>query len=75
MCSRPPIFVEVLEGEVNNGGFDQFFYNNAATIQWRPYKLSKQLQRPRWLTSESERLLCFPAAHRQTTGLPDRKSC
>lgn len=40
------LFIEMLEGEVNNGGFDQYFFNSSGEYAHETYKAMKEINAP-----------------------------
>ena len=43
------LYIEMLEGQVNNGGFDQYFFNSSGEYAHETLTALKEIKAPKWL--------------------------
>jgi hypothetical protein len=55
------IFIEMLEGEVNNGGFDQYFFNSSGEYAHETLKALAEINAPKMAEILNQAIKVFPS--------------
>jgi len=55
------IFIEMLEGQVNNGGFDQYFFNSSGEYAHETLKALEEINAPKMSEILNKAIMSFPS--------------